>query len=166
MNPRLLSFKRKEVCSEIMRWWSGLQADPASRAALCRARGIHDVYGVRAYHQLRVNLKDHVDRLDDDKLAATALLIARVRYHDSSAPLGQRMGSSSRRTVVVSEIRFRGLYRAKNLPSLIKEASSIIGLLDCRANVLELAEAVYWWGGDVRKKLSREYYETLLVSNG
>ncbi len=160
----------------VLEWWRETIASPEApsgpRAELRRVRSLEEVVFTPPYHDLRRRLRGtrwrNVDRLAVDRLALVAGTLAQVREHDPSRSFAAQMattadGGGSRTRPRVAPSRFRRLLRlgdrAEDLEQLFQQIRRIIALLDHRANVTDLANNLYWWNPDTRKRWALDYYD-------
>ena len=60
----------------------------------------------------------------------------------------------------VSGLRFRRLLKISDREELYQPLIRIVRLLGGQANILSLADDIYFWGENVRKNWAYAYYET------
>lgn len=160
MSQEWLSFRDDSVSGAIKSWWEDLQDNKGGCAELRRCARLEDVFACRPFYDLRSRLSSHAN-INNDRLAATVLCLSRVKQNCSES-FAERMGTLRNGTPLVSEARFRELIRSRDKASLTKSISSILSVLRFEANVVDLAENVYWWGPKAVRATSIKYYESVL----
>lgn len=155
-------------------WWCELASVRGDRAALRRCDDLGEVLGVDAFHSLwfclRQELERHGRTLSDnerDRLRAVAALLAQVRELGSENPPAQmarprREGKG--REAAVSRARFRRLLDAAGQDDMYLQLRRALALLDHKADIYRLAEAVMLWGEPVRKQWAYAYFGALQES--
>ncbi|MBW2096612.1 MAG: type I-E CRISPR-associated protein Cse2/CasB [Deltaproteobacteria bacterium] len=161
-----IDFREQTFREILMGWWQSLEMDTGGRAELRRAKSPDEVYVTRPFQAgLIRSLRDSGYKINGaimDRLATSAGLMAHLRSGDNEsgqsipeAMAAQGPGNRAR----VSGLRFRRLMsigdRERN--ELFLALLRLIRLLK-RVNVLELAEAAYWWNDRIRKTWAVEYY--------
>jgi CRISPR system Cascade subunit CasB len=142
-------FSRDSDSAEaLVEWWRKLSNDPAARARLRRCHRAIDTILHPEFHRLAARLPDG----NPSQLAPLVRLLAFVEHDDPDRSLGASLGEK------LSEARFRRLIETPDRQSAAEDLRSAVGLLGRRANVLALAQAVYFWGDLVRRRLATEYY--------
>jgi CRISPR type I-E-associated protein CasB/Cse2 len=131
--------------SALTRWFEGL--DIGQRARLRHCHNPMDVVLEPVFHQLAGRLKE----IDSRRLAPIAWTLSHIRGHDQRS-LGKAFKEK------VSEPRFRRLLEAADRDELANDLRSTVRLLGNRANIVEVARVIYWWGDSERRRLATEYY--------
>lgn len=158
------------------RWWESLRPDPESRrpgdpaalAALRRCATTSQVHLVPVFELLVREMPEA--RLDD--LAVVAAVLAHVREHDPSAGVAEQIAKASGPggQPAVSPLRFRRLLQVNGAEERIRAGARIARQLKGQVNVVDLADALYWWDHeqdlhrqnmDVQRRWARRYYATL-----
>jgi CRISPR system Cascade subunit CasB len=161
-----IDFKEEGFRDILAGWWRGLEGDTGGRAELRRAKRPDDVYVSRPFQAKLVrNLRGAGYQLSGavmDRLATAAGLMSHVREGDDdrSQRVPEAMAASGPGgRARVSGLRFRRIVAIddKDREGLYLEMLRLVRLLK-KVNVLELAEAVYWWNDRVRKDWAVEYY--------
>lgn len=159
-------FSRGEPAGErLTAWWAGLENHRGTRAELRRCRdeveaALHpDV--VRFCYRLRPEM---TGQLGWEGRVAMILGLASHLDHNAAAEvlgsdktLAERMAQRIGDRPKVSELRFRRLLRLER-SELYAPAMRVLHLLDGRAGLHDLANAVYWWGKGVRKEWADTYF--------
>lgn len=143
----------------LLDWWRDLPNDTGGRAALRRASDLTAVVLQPSFQRLRRRLvaagwPDEPWR--NDRLAATAGLLAHVREHAEGplpAAMSQREGDKPR----VSPLRFQRLLESADVDALFTGLRRTLALLQHRADVLAIANDVMHWGDGVRKRWAFGY---------
>lgn len=163
MGEPYLSFKKdsKEV-RELTKWWDGLDKDRGERAELRRCHTLAEVAFSPAYHRLR-QLVERFGRADYDGLALVAGLAARIRSSMDTGSIAEQMASGKHDgSALVSGLRFRRLLKVKDREELFTAMTRTMALLGDAANLQSLAQSVYWWNDETRKRLAFDYYSKAL----
>ena len=129
----------------LLDWFA--QLDPGQRARLRRCHRPLDVVLEPSFHRLAARVPD----IDAKRLAPVVWLLAHVRAND-----GRRLGQALKGRL--SELRFRRLLEAEDRDELANDLRTAARLLDNRANILEMAQLIYFWGDPARRRLATEYY--------
>ncbi len=149
-------------------WWQGLQdrpgfkGDKATRAVLRRCATITDVSLSDAYQQfyrymLATNAwKPDTHAVQNDKLAAIAGLLSHVEKQDA-LPLSVKMSELSGDKPLVSELRFRSILKVDTTDDLYVALRRVLPMIDHQANILQLAESVFYWNDTTKKKWAYSY---------
>lgn len=160
------------------KWWYGLhydtrnqdgllirKADSASRAVLRRCASIDEVALSDAYQRFyRYMLACNAWLADSknwqkDKLAAIAGLLAHVKTEPENAEhLSVTMYDKRNEKLLVSELRFRNLLKIESTDDLFVGLRRTLPLIDNKANVYQLANDVYYWSDEIRKKWAYSYH--------
>jgi CRISPR system Cascade subunit CasB len=142
----------------ILDWWTGLDNHRGERAALRRCRTLkaaQDQPGTR-------RLLRALDRTaSTEQAGAMAGLLSHVREDwEEAGSLGQQMAQSDAETgrPAVSLLRFERLLRHQTRQELYHPLIRILHLLDGKASVGNLAEALWYWGDSIRKQWAKDYY--------
>jgi CRISPR type I-E-associated protein CasB/Cse2 len=143
-------------------WWSSLQprselgrrrgGDPGALARLRRA----DLVGaameevtIDLFRKLALTSKLSPDSLFE-RAALIAAVLAHVRAHDTrkvAIAAGEKIGEDRR---VLHPLRLRRLFAARALGDCLIAFRRLVGLLDKKANVADLAESLLDWPDAVR----------------
>lgn len=143
------------VGQALLEWWQALDSNRGVRAALRRAQSPLDVALEPEYQRIRKRLESRGLPPDaDDRLPAAIGVIAHLR-EDDALPFQKLAGRDDR--PAVHPLRFRRLVEAKSVNELFPLLRRVLPLVNGRANVLELAGAIYFWGDNVRRRWIREY---------
>jgi CRISPR type I-E-associated protein CasB/Cse2 len=161
-----LWFSKNSAAAKILLGWHGQLAehDRGGRAALRRAADPEAAVTLPAALRLLRRLEEHDEvRIapgDHGAVTAVAALAARVEENDRSASLGTQMAGSrpglDRPRVSVG--RFRRLLESDELGDRFSQLSRIVRLLERRANLLDLADAVCFWDSGLRRRWAYDYY--------
>lgn len=159
MNSSYLRFgKDSPEHQALVDWWRDLDKNRGERAVLRRSRTLAEVAFSPAYHRLRLALSSF-GSVNDDGLALIAGLATRVKVDDEGSPIAEQMatgqGDGSAR---VSGLRFRRILKMKEHDELFAGMTRIIALLGGTVNLQSLAQGVYFWNDQTRKKWAFDYY--------
>lgn len=163
MEKKFLSFREDEVQSVFRSWWKSLEDQRGDRAELRRAKTILDIVLCPAYHRLRNELITkgfNVYGKISEKLALIAGVLSHVRNNDEQDTIAEQMAKSKpgKAGAQVSGLRFRKLLAEQENVGLYRELIRAVKLLDNKANIISLAEAIYWWNDQTRRQWAFEYY--------
>ena len=155
------------TATALLDWWRGLEDDKGGRAALRRCHEPIEALFVPAYHRLFQQMQ-RIESVNATKLPAVAILITYIKTPAADAVFAAQLArpKPGGTTPIVSELRFRRLLQCQALDDFFPALRRTIRLLDGKANLLDLANSVYHWGGGWRgARLRREwayaYYEKL-----
>ena len=157
----MISFKRDEDAREVlMGWWKGLERSRGDRAELRRCHGPMEVAFSPAFHGLLKSLEKASPSMNKEALVVIVGVLSHVKENDPSKSLAQQMATpgSSGNNPCVSGLRFRRLLEIKFREQLYEPLIRIVSLLNGRANIADLADSIYYWGGNVRKRWAYDYY--------
>lgn len=158
-----ISFRQETALGQaLLRWWQGLENDRGDRAELRRAHDLTAIALTGAYQHLYRTLltcgwpeedKPENNRRNE-RLAAIAGLLARVKSPDDrSLPVAMSEGERP----PLSELRFRRLLDSPSLDEVFSGLRRALPLIESKANVLELANDVLYWGDGVKKRWAYTY---------
>ncbi|RJP18664.1 MAG: type I-E CRISPR-associated protein Cse2/CasB [Deltaproteobacteria bacterium] len=156
-----LSFMRDaDVRQVLLGWWGDLEINRADRATLRRCRSAGEVALHPAYHRLRRALRGS-NSVNSEALAVVAGLLAHVRVDNPGLEFPAQMArpKGEGRGAAVSGLRFRRLLRIEQREDLLGPIIRVVALLGGKANVASLADSVYWWNENTRKRWALAYYE-------
>ncbi|MEW6266581.1 MAG: type I-E CRISPR-associated protein Cse2/CasB [Thermodesulfobacteriota bacterium] len=160
--PHIQSLKLAEdgPREALIAWWQGLEEDKGGRTELRRARSSLEAAFCPAFHRLRRALRPF-GPANPESLAATARVLAHVRQDEPQFKLGQRMAQPKDKSqnAAVSGLRFRRLLKVEDREDLAERLVRVLGLLDHRAGIVDLAQTVYYWGPEAKKRLAFDYYD-------
>lgn len=142
----------------LLQWWDQLQARNGDRAELRRAQTVIDVTLLPVFQRACVRFSPYFQYERDEswkpRLAAILGLLAHVRQRNPDQSLAIQMAGSP---PVVSELRFRRLIQ-RNRADLYVSMIRILRMLGNRANLHDLANSVYYWGDDVKRRWAFDYF--------
>jgi len=167
-DTKKIDFRNQNFRDILTSWWLGLEKDTGGRAELRRAKNPDDVYISRTFQSLVNKLREagyKVTPMSMDRLALAAGLIAHVSGSDNDPTqrVPEAMASEGDgRRAKVSDLRFRRIISIKDQDrnELYLELLRLVRLLK-RVNIIDLAEAAYWWNDRVRKNWAVDYYSRL-----
>jgi len=159
-------FSRGEPAGErLTAWWAGLEDHRGARAELRRCRdevevALHpDV--VRFCYRLRPEMTRQHGW--EGRVAMILGLASHLNHNAAAEVLGsdrtlaERMAQRLGDRPTVSELRFRRLLRLER-SQLYAPTMRVLHLLDGRVGLHDLANAVYYWGKEVRKEWADTYF--------
>ncbi len=168
MKPR--TFAPTEPAGQVLRdWWLGLKEDRGGRAELRRARSPDDAALIPAAIALTTRLRGTAVEGHGGWAARIPAIAGLAAHLDPNAeaavlhddtPLPERMACPKGDRPVVSELRFRRLLRLER-DELYRPMIRVLALLDGRANLFELADALFWWGPRLKKDWAYAYFPKL-----
>lgn len=160
-NIKHLSFRKDSPEKQILlEWWRKLEDNRGDRAELRHCKNLIEVAFTPAYHRLRLELMQY-GNVDNEGLALVAGLLSHVKPpNDGTAKFAEQMAQSKNtsESAKVSGLRFRRLLKIKTKDKLFPALIRIISLLGNSANLISLAESVYYWNENTRKKWAFDYY--------
>ena len=142
-------------------WWEDLRprdrrpGDRAGLAELRRSADPLDLAFVPAFGRLRLALGAH-EAGAILRAARIAHVLAHVRDNDSR-PVARALGPQADGDAPMSEARFRRLLQAADDEDLIRRMVRAVKMLKQRANVADLAEALWFWNDRVRRDWAFRY---------
>lgn len=162
MEPELgrFSFQHdSESGAALKEWWVHLHERRGPRADVRRGRGIGDILlSPEFYHALRVT--GAAGKVTPARFALVVGLLSHVETDNPEQPFAMRLAlSEDRSRALVSGLRFRRLLAIEDTNQLYLHMVRILRLAGREANILDLAQSVYWWNEVVRKTWARHYYE-------
>lgn len=158
-----------EVMNAYLRWWHAISSEKASgafradRAELRRAHDLDAVALTPAYQRLYRQLADvHPGKpwapWQLERLAAIAGLAVHIKSgstHNLPEAMSQRDPMSDRNAV--SELRFARLLDAPDIDALFSGLRRVMPLIDKQMNPTALAEDLFGWGEQVKKRWAYDY---------
>lgn len=149
--------KDSEAGRALLSWWESLQDDRGARAELRRCKSPDEVAITASFQRLCQTLRPAFSNEHgwEGRLAAIAGLAAQVRKNTPGRSFAVQMTEGN--PPAVSELRFRRLLqreRADLYPALIR----VLRMLDNEADILDLANAVYYWGKGLKKRWAADYF--------
>jgi len=143
-------------------WWKGLEKDHATRAILRRCSTLDDVILSSAYqrfyrYMLTCNWPEDASSYQNDKLAAIAGLLAHINSEDTKL-LPVLMSELNGDKPMVSELRFRDLLKIESTDDLFQSLRRVLPLINKKANPYNLANDIFFWGDQVKKKWAYTYH--------
>lgn len=145
---------------KLLNWWQDLEENRGDRAALRRAASIDQAMFNPGFHRLWRSLKG-TSWNRPERVALIAALAARIREHKPDKPFAAQLGSppAGREKAALSGLRFRRLLQSREPAQLLQGCTRAIAMTNNRANILDLADSVYWWNDRDRKKWAFAYYD-------
>lgn len=144
----------------LLDWWQGLDQARGDRAELRRAVTPTEVAFCPAFHRLLHALKP-VTAVYPESLATVAGVLVHVKEHNDKSTFAVQMATpkSGSDRARVSSLRFRRLLKIADRSELYQPLIRTVHLLGGQANLVSLADDVYFWGDRVRKNWAYAYYE-------
>lgn len=152
-----ISFDSNKPLGEaLQRWWIELQERNGDRAELRRAETVTDVILLPAFQRACLRFKPFFQHEEnwESRLAAILGLLAHVRQVNLEQSLALQMAG---KPPVVSELRFRRLLQ-RDRADLYVSMIRVLRMLGNKANIHDLAESVYFWGDNVRRRWAFDYF--------
>jgi len=153
-----MDFSAKSKAGSILSaWWSQLQEERGTRAELQRCRNVDEVVMTAAFQRLCSRLHAEFSGQSgwEDRLAAIAGLLSHVKDAKPGLSIARQMSEGN--PPVVSELRFRRLLqrdRADLYPAMIR----VLRMLKGKADIHDIAHAMFYWGNGIKKKWAYAYY--------
>ena len=160
--PIRFSFSNNpEVQKVMLDWWKGLDQARGDRAELRRAATPMEVAFCPAFHRLLQSLR-RFSSPAPASLAVAVGVLAHVKENDPGGVFAVQMARPKTESdrARVSGLRFRRLLKVPDREELYQPLIRTVRLLGGQANILSLADDVYFWGDNVRKNWAYAYYET------
>jgi CRISPR system Cascade subunit CasB len=146
------------------KWWLGLEEDRASRAVLRRCATLDAVTLSNAYQRFYRYMQAcnawpaDTENWQKDKLAAIAGLLAHVKTETKNTEnLAITMYDKNNEKLLVSELRFRDLLKVETNDDLFVSLRRALPLIGDKANIYQLANDIYFWGDNTKKKWAYSY---------
>jgi CRISPR system Cascade subunit CasB len=156
-----ISFRNNMDAQKVLlTWWRDLDAARGDRAELRRAATPAAVAFSPVFHRLLHSLQ-RIGRPSAESLAGVAGVLSHIKEHDGSGVFAAQMASpkAGGDRARVSGLRFRRLLKIPDREDLYQPLIRTVRLLDGRANLISLADGIYFWGENVRKQWAYSYYE-------
>ena len=157
-------FGDQEAIGALSEWHQNLVdplGDRGARAELRRAKSAHEVGITRAFNSLRRELERKGWSPSPLRLAVIAGIAAHIDMDDASASLAAQMGSPATKgePAPISERRFRRILEVDDAPELFTGLRRAVQILGRRANLTDLARAVYGWNDIQKRQWAYDYYD-------
>jgi len=189
MAKKRLNFAPKTKWGKALQEWHGRLADNrGDRAALKKCKSLTQVVFVPAFHGLYHDITTigraaaeakvikwpwaSLEGRIRDRLPIIAALTALVNPPEGSdsktgaerqlISFPRQMGTvrSSGGGPVVSDLRFRRLLKCRTPEELYPALRRVVRLLKNQVDIMSLAQSIFYWDEDMRKKWAYAYYET------
>lgn len=167
-----LTFSQPEVRDAILSWWKELDNGMGDRAALRRCHNPLEVAFTPAFHRLKMRLEssgsvrpDHLDNLA--VIAGVLSHVSEYRQEDrveySRHSFAVQMAHpplkwSPVKKACVSGLRFRQLLKIESPDTLYTTMIRLVRLLGGSADLVSLADGIYWWNDHTKKEWAYAYY--------
>ena len=138
-----------EIDETVLRdWHRDLVEERGQRAELKRVRNPLDAALLPVFHRLAARMPD----ADKRRLAYIAALASHVDTNSGKSSFGAACSGK------VSEARMRRLLEADDRDDLHAQLSTALRLLKGVAPLGDLAQGVYFWGDNARRRWATDYY--------
>ncbi len=142
-------------------WWTELRNPSGNhRAALARMRRAHmPIDVIQEPEALRLIARLRPYQLNDDRVAALAGVLALVRENEEirvARAVGRR-SLDDVQSAQLSEGRFRRLMQTEG-DDLMGQMRRLVHMTKGRVNVRDLSDAILYWGDQIRKRWTFDYY--------
>ncbi len=142
---------------KLVKWWKTLEDHKGDRAHLRRARSGDEVVFVPSFNHLHGSLMGY-GALRKARLAMIAGLASHVKRHQPRKSLAHQLAASGDKPGL-SDLRFRRLLSIEDDDELLyQHLRRAIDLRRGEVNLLDLAQSVYWWNAETRKRWAYDYY--------
>jgi CRISPR system Cascade subunit CasB len=144
-------------------WWNVLDGgderkrDRGAFAELRRSADPLDLAFARGFNRLHIDLKVGNQDWPLLRAAAIANVLAHVREDDSRAVARALGPQADNAGEVMSEGRFRRLLQSEEGEDLTRNLVRAVKMLKGKANVADLARAIWWWNDRVRRDWAFRY---------
>jgi len=147
-------------------WWSDLNGsgkkqgrDRAAFAELRRCTDPLSIAFVPAFDRLRRRFGiAAANEKGLERLADIAVLLAHVT-EDDGRPVARALGPVPSGQAAMSEARFRRLLQADDRADCLRRLTRAIKMLKGKANVADLAEAVWYWNDRTKRRWAFAYLD-------
>lgn len=143
-------------------WWKRLNDEPGARAGLRRCRRPQEAAYQASYHDLREGLSPH--GLGGPALEIVSIAAAHVRKPHEQETIASALAGQVNGRPILTDLRFRRLMRIEDPQVLAQAAVRLIKRLDGKVNLADLAESLYWWNDQTKKRWAFAYYSKLSSS--
>ncbi len=142
----------------VFEWWKGLVGKRGDRAELRRAHTLNDVIFTTAFQRLWLNLRG-TGWNNADRVALVARVLSHADVHDSRHKFAEQLaaphlGDKPR----YSGLRFRRLLQYRDIETLFEPMVRALRLVGNQANIFDLANSLYRWNDETRRRWAFEYY--------
>jgi len=139
-------------------WWEGLEDNKGERAELCRCATLTEVLLCPAFYSIACPLETAgIPVAKRASVAAIVGLLASVRHDSPSSSFPAAMAKGEAKPTV-SPARFRRLLEAQTVDDLYPLLRRVLGLVDKTANIMDLANSIYDWDNETRKRWAYAYF--------
>ncbi|HEB87800.1 MAG TPA: type I-E CRISPR-associated protein Cse2/CasB [Gammaproteobacteria bacterium] len=151
--------KQSRVGRELADQWSQLQNDRGARAELRRCKSVDEVVMTVVFQRLCHRLRPAFEGQSnwEDRLAAIVGLLSHVEEITTGGSLARQMSMPEGGRPVVSELRFRRLLQ-RDRTELYTALVRVLRMLKGKADIHDLAHAVFYWGNEIKKKWAYDYF--------
>lgn len=155
-----IKFKHDSVVGEILfKFWQSLDKNRGGRAKLRRCKTITDVIMSPSYQILCARLRPTMkyENNFEERIAAVIGLLSHIKLHAQGKSVPQQMAELNGNNPLVSELRFRRLLQ-RSREDLYGALIRILRMLNGKANLYNLSESVFYWGDNIKKQWSFDYF--------
>jgi CRISPR system Cascade subunit CasB len=158
-----IDFTDSKVNSTLLQWWKTLDSTRGDRADLRRCTVTEEVFFSPAYHRLRHEMLQY-GSVRNEPLSIVAGVLSHVRDNDGSASFAGQLARipAGKEGSVMSEFRFRKFLSVREPDVLFREGIRAVRILDGSVNIPDLAQGLYWWNSNTRKRWAFSYYENIV----
>jgi len=142
------------------KWWKELQDDSGARARLRRASTPVEALAEKCTIGLAKRLgASPAKSAQLARIGALAAVLAHVRDGDASTPMARQLGPDSKgENAAMSVLRFQRLMAAENPQDLMRQMRNAVKLLKDKANIEDLAHAIFYWNDRTRIRWTYDYW--------
>ena len=144
-----------ELGKKLYEWWQDLQKHRGERAQLRRAKNVTEIILLPAFQRACMRFRPFFQNEEnwEVRLAAIIGISSHVRTLTNQKLASQMAGNPPS----VSQLRFRRLLQNDRKDIFITLIRTL-RLLDNKANLHDLANSVYYWGDDIKRKWAFTYF--------
>ncbi len=150
----------QEARAVLLDWWRGLDQARGERAELRRAGTPTEIAFCPSFHRL-FHALNKIAPYSSGSLLVVSGVLAHIKEHDDSSTFAAQMATPKpgSKRAHVSGLRFRRLLKISDRTDLYHPLIRTVHLLGDQANLVNLADDIYFWGDNVRKNWAYAYYE-------
>lgn len=140
----------------VLQWWSYLQEHKGARASLRHCHSPAEIALTEAFYLLHRRLVSE-DPIYIERLATLAGVLAHVDENEPSATFASQLGQGDDKARV-SGLRFRRLLSEDEPEAQMLGLIRAVRLLGRRANIIDLARSIRFWGARTKQRWAVDYY--------
>lgn len=143
----------------VLTWWASLKERRGDRAELRRADHINGVIMLPAFQRLWLNLQGTAWSRAES-VALIAAVLSQVKEHDPRHVVAEQLATPRPGSdkAIFSGLRFRRLLQRVEPEELLAPMTRSVRMLGNQVNVTDLAESLYWWNDQTRRRWAFAYY--------